>query len=110
MSFTTRQLSELSGIEMNMICHVVKGAGLKPLRTISKNQYVWDNDSLDVVKAYAERRKAFKDAKEKSKLEAKRETTEVEDSNKHPLVTDSRCLMMNYWPDPTPRGYEDVVY
>lgn len=72
--------------------------------------YFEDKDGEELIKTYLKRKeeKRINDAKVAVEKEKKFQEYLKTARNDHPLVTDERCFRLNWWPDVTPRCFEDL--
>jgi len=91
---------------MTTVSQYLRKSGKKPVDKVAKNELVWDDECLDII---IDRVSQLKYERELAKIkkEAKIESETVEKAENHPLVTDKRCLRMDYWPDTVPKGFEE---
>ena len=104
MSYTTSEIAEITGYSLTTVSQYLRKSGKKPVDKVAKNELVWSDECLDII---INRVEQLKEEKLLYELSHKPEPEKVEKEEDHPLVTDKRCLKMNYWPDPTPKGYEN---
>lgn len=104
MSYTTSEISDLTGYNMSTVSQYLRKSGKKPIDKVDKNELVWDDECLDII---VDRVTQLKEERELYELTHKPEPEKVEKEEDHPLVTDKRCLRMNYWPDTVPKGFEN---
>ena len=107
MSYSTSEISELTGYAMATISHYLRKTGKKPIDKIAKNELVCDDECLDII---IDRVCQLKQERELAELErlSKVEVEKVDKEEEHPLVTDKRCLRMNYWPETVPKCFEEL--
>lgn len=104
MSYSTSEISEITGYNITMVSHYLRRSGIKPVGKIDKNELIWEDECLDII---FNRVEEVKKKKELFELSHKPEPEKVDKEEDHPLVTDKRCLRMNYWPEMMPMGYEN---
>ena len=104
--FTALQLANIFNCSDGAIHVYSNEIGLQPkiLREGARRFSQWSYSDYIILKYYiGERRKGI--TKDKIKIPVEMLNSS---ENEHPLVTDKRCLKLNYWPDVVPSCFQDL--
>ncbi len=81
------------------------------VRTKQSRAIMLDYDAYRLVKDIHEEKDKRREEAAKAALlkaqKAEEETSGADDADAHPLVTDKRCLNINYWPDVIPDCFKE---
>ena len=153
MTYTSTELSELTGFDLSQVSPYLYKDGYKPVGVTAKRQNIWDEECLEALMKRRHRcdmkntitlaalsvayrigvddmRKVLNDKgveplevtinpktgtkTERYAFEVKDiiadyfDSLKVDEADKHPLVTDKRCLRLNWFPDTVPICFEDL--
>ena len=81
----------------------------KVIRTKESRAIILDYDAVRLIKEYHEAKLKKREETKKNELLKKQseETADTEKAEDHPLVTDKRCLKLNWWPDIIPDCFKE---
>lgn len=81
----------------------------KVIRTKESRAIILDYDAVRLIKEYHEAKLKKREETKKNALLKKQseDAAGAEKAEDHPLVTDKRCLVFNYWPDVTPACFQE---
>lgn len=101
--FTTKEVCEMAGIGFYSVRNIALRLGIDyEVRPTS--------NSRAAFYSYIDTQRIIDFAnKHKSAAKIKKEIVLTdEEKEAHPLVTDERCLRLNWWPDTVPKCFEDL--
>lgn len=81
----------------------------KVIRTKESRAIILDYDAVRLIKEYHEAKLKKREETKKNELlkMQSEETAGAEKAEDHPLVTDKRCLKLNWWPDIIPDCFKE---
>lgn len=100
--FTTKEVAVITGCAFSSVGNLAKKANLKPLIRKSSNARCafWSYKQMRIIQELYGNRKV--NGQGKPVVSIKEETME-----EHPLVTDQKFLNLSYFPDVTPKCFEE---
>lgn len=105
--YTTRELADLLNTTDAQIRNIANYYHIeyKVIKTQKSRAMIFDYDAARLVKA---RHEVRLQKKKQLAITERQAPTEIEKLEDHRLVTDKRCLNLNYWPDTTPDCFKEV--
>ena len=105
--YTTASIANTYNVTCSTITTLKATLGLKPKVIWKKGSRfnIYDQKDYDIIKKYFETATAEDKKRLIESVKAEKVTEEIDD---HPLVKDKRMLCMDYWPDTTPKCFEDI--
>lgn len=110
--YSTNQIAEILKVHKTQVQNAVNVLEIiaKGKRVESRTKCsVFSEAQFDVIRKYVEwgcKRNMSK--AQFASLQAEIEKIQCGEETEHPLVTDKRCLKMNYWPNVVPKCFEDI--
>lgn len=110
--YSTNEIAEILKVHKTQVQNAVNVLEIiaKGKRVESRTKCsVFSEAQFDVIRKYVEwgcKRNMSK--AQFALLQAEIEKIQGGVETEHPLVTDKRCLKMNYWPNVVPRCFEDI--
>ncbi len=107
-NYTTRQLAELLGISSSCVSNIAIRYNIPKKVLISKKARVayFSKESLEKFRNILDEMQDKRAKWEQKRTEATASLEEAE--TLHPLVTDRRCLNLNWWPDVVPECFKEL--
>ena len=106
-NYTTKQLAELLGISSSCIANIAIRYNIPKKVLIAEKARVayFSKDSLEKFRSILDEMQDKRAKWEQKRTEATAALAEAEAL--HPLVTDKRCLNLNWWPDVVPECFKE---
>ena len=107
-NYTTRQLAELLGTSSSCISNIAIRYNIPKKVLIAEKARVayFSKESLEQFRNILDE---MQDKRAKWKQKKAEATAELEEAETlHPLVTDKRCLNLNWWPDVVPECFKEL--
>ena len=106
--FTTEDIALLSGYSKEGVRGIMTKLGFKPkIRpTKTSREGVWDYTAYKALMQWANYQKERKAKLEAAKKEPIKSLEQLK--AEHPLVTDSRCFKLSWWPDTVPDCFKEI--
>jgi predicted transcriptional regulator len=108
-NYTTKQLAELLGISSSCVNNIAIRYNIPKKVLIAERARVayFSKDSLEKFRNILDEMQDKRSKWEQKKAEAT--AAELEEAETlHPLVTDKRCLNLNWWPDVVPECFKEL--
>ena len=107
--YTTNQVADLAGVSASYVCVTAAKHNIYKVVKPSdktKKAYFPKESAEKLLEIIADMRQRRREAHKR--VEEKKAKETFADSDTHPLVTDKRCLNLNWWPDITPKCFMDL--